>query len=101
MEKLVRDKIPEIIREKGETADFYIADDHEYYKRLCLKLLEEAQELIESENDKEAIEEIADIREVLAAIVSYRQFQEVDVETVRLLKKEKRGGFIKKYILKS
>lgn len=100
MEKLVRDKIPEIIEQKGETADYYIAGDDTYYQMLCVKLHEEALELTECKNVMEAKEEAADVLEVLEALYAYWGFSEKDVLELKADKKLRRGGFSKKYILK-
>lgn len=63
-DKLVRDKIPDIIRSRGETAITHIASDEEYKKRLIEKLQEEVDEFKKDNNE----EELADIMEVIYAI---------------------------------
>jgi predicted house-cleaning noncanonical NTP pyrophosphatase (MazG superfamily) len=60
-DKLVRDKIPNIIEENDEKPVYYVADDEEYRRRLNEKLKEEVDEYLESEDT----EEIADILEVV------------------------------------
>lgn len=101
MEKLVRDKIPEIIEQKGEIVDYYTAANDEVYCRmLSAKLHEEALELTECRNAAEAKEEAADVLEVLEALYVYWGFSEKDVLELKADKKHKRGGFSKKYILK-
>ena len=66
--KLVRDKIPEIISNNGENPKTRILDNIEYKKELDRKLLEEVNEYLKDDN----IEELADIEEVLLAILSYK-----------------------------
>lgn len=98
--KLVRDKIPEIIASKGESANYYIADIEEYKIRLKDKLLEEVEEFINADNKQNLIEEIADILEVIDAILVQCEIDKNEVLQIKNLKKRDRGGFLKKYILK-
>lgn len=100
MVKLVRDRIPEIIESKGETADFYVADEKEYFQRLKDKLLEESSELMDCVDSISAMEEMADVLEVLEALRHYWNISEADVLSVKENKKQKRGCFAKKIVLK-
>ena len=93
--KLVRDKIPEIIRKKGEECKMHIADDNEYWQKLKEKLLEEFEEF----KKDESIEEIADILEVLEAIADYKNFDKNEVQKVKDKKAEERGKFKNRIIL--
>ncbi len=93
--KLVRDKIPEIIEASGKKAEIRIAGDTEYKDLLGKKLLEEVNEFLES-NDPE---ELADIIEVVKALgKTYGMSLE---ELIRLAEEKKaiRGGFDKKIVL--
>lgn len=100
MEKLVRDEIPTIIESRGETADYYAADDKEYRQRLMDKLLEETAELRESLGTKHAAEEIADLLEVLEAVAADNGFSADEIRRIKEAKKAKRGGFEKRYVLR-
>lgn len=93
--KLVRDKIPEIIAKNNATPITHIADDLEYWDKLKEKLTEEVNEFFADES----IEELADIMEVLLAINTHKGFTSEEIEKKRQDKKTKRGGFLKKIIL--
>lgn len=87
--KLVRDKIPEIIEKSGKTAHCRILNDEEYLTELDRKLNEECAEY---QADK-TIEELADMLEVMYAIAEARGYSVSELERVRAEKAEKRGDF--------
>lgn len=93
--KLVRDKIPQIIKENGETPIFHVALDEEYKTELHLKLAEEVQEFLQDEN----IEELADVLEVVYALAHLHGFSFEEIEKRRQQKAEKRGAFLERIIL--
>jgi predicted house-cleaning noncanonical NTP pyrophosphatase (MazG superfamily) len=93
--KLVRDKIPEIIKERGGNSKTHIADDEEYKQKLKEKLREEVDEFLENDN----IYEFVDILEVLDAICDYRNFEKTELLDLKDKKAEERGRFKKKIIL--
>ncbi len=86
-EKLVRDRIPEILDAKGVAYEARVADDREYRAELIRKLSEESAEFAEAG----AVEELADVLEVLAALRALPEYAEV--EAVRAAKLAERGGF--------
>ena len=93
--KLVRDKIPEIIESAGKTAHTHILTEDEYISELDKKLNEECAEY---QADK-SIEELADMLEVMYAIAEARGWSVSELEAVRREKVEKRGGFRDKIYL--
>ena len=93
--KLVRDKIPEIIKSKGAVPITHIASDEEYQQKLKAKLQEEVDEFLEDNNK----EELADILEVIYALCDLYNFDKDKLEQLRIDKAEKRGGFKDKIIL--
>ena len=94
--KLVRDKIPEEINKKGDRkANYRILDDNEYLKELDKKLFEEAHEFVE----EHSVEELADLMEVISAIMISKNISLDDVERARNIKNEKKGKFENKIYL--
>ena len=97
--KLVRDLIPEIIESRGEVAVTRVLNDQEYQRELYKKLREECEEVISSTTTDEVVEELADVYEVMQAILTLEGKSISDVEEVAYQKKKKRGGFQKKIYL--
>lgn len=93
--KLVRDKIPEIIEKKWKKAIIHIADDNEYSKALINKLLEEVNEFI----DNPCEEELADIFEVIDWIIENKNFSIKNIKIIKKLKSKERWKFKKRIIL--
>lgn len=94
--KLVRDKIPEIIVEHDKaTPVTRVLSNEEYLEELNKKLQEEVKEYLEDNN----IEEMADILEVLHGILDAKGYTWEELEKVRINKVEKRGAFKKKIFL--
>lgn len=92
--KLVRDKIPEILDKKGVSYEKRIASQEEYKVELIKKLGEEIQEFSEAGD----VEELADVIEVVEALKRLPEYN--NVEVVRQKKREERGSFDEKIILK-
>jgi predicted house-cleaning noncanonical NTP pyrophosphatase (MazG superfamily) len=93
--KLVRDKIPQIIRSRGQEPVIYTADMEEYSVRLRDKLREEVEEYLASDDDRE---ELADILEVLYALARQAGTDQQQLEKLRAAKAEERGGFTDRII---
>lgn len=93
--KLVRDKIPEIIEDDGKTCKTRILSDEEYIASLEAKLNEEVAEYQEDKN----LEEMADVLEVLQAICIARGYSLDELEAMRAKKAYERGGFKEKIFL--
>lgn len=99
--KLVRDKIPEIIKNRGGKPNCRILNDAEYKKSLLDKLYEEYQEVIKSEKSEELIEECADVLEVIFAIAKNEKISQDKLLKIMMEKRKKRGGFENKIFLES
>lgn len=91
--KLVRDKIPKIIESTGKECSTKILNTDEYIKALQKKSFEELQEYINSKNNDEAIEELADMLEIIYSFAEYHGVSMEEIEEVRKRKLEMRGGF--------
>lgn len=88
-DKLVRDKIPEVIEANEETPTVHLAEGEEYSNRLVEKLDEEVAEYRESRE----IEELADVLEVVHAIRKDRGLTNEELQEARAQKAEQRGRF--------
>lgn len=93
--KLVRDKIIDIIAADGRIAKYRILDDNEYRQELNKKLQEEVKEYLEDNN----VEELADIVEVIYGILNSMDVSIKEFEKVRIKKQEERGSFNKRIYL--
>ena len=87
--KLVRDKIPKIIRQQGENPIFRILDQEEYFRCLEQKLDEEVGEYHRDRN----VEELADILEVVFALADSMGCSYEELMKIRQHKYDARGGF--------
>ena len=99
MKKLVRDKIPEIIKSAGDEAEykFSILPDIEYEKYLALKLQEELNEFTEAYE----IEELVDLCEVVSAILKFREISEAELKSLMEKKRFIKGGFDKGILMET
>ena len=93
-EKLVRDKIPQILDAKGITYEKRFANDQEYLSELIKKLQEESLEFQENGNP----EELADVLEVIDNLLKLSNYSKV--HDIKNQKREERGGFDQRIILK-
>ena len=93
LDKLVRDKIPELMRLKGANVASRKMGQNEYINRLKDKLIEESHELLETRNIKEVKEEIADLLEVMISLCQASQISFDDLEATRLEKYLNKSGF--------
>ena len=94
--KLVRDHIPEIIESDGRKCTTEILSDDRWLQMLDAKLDEELAEYQESKS----LEELADLLEVMRAVVKARGWSWEQLEQARQEKAVRRGGFEKKILLK-
>lgn len=95
--KLIRDRIPEIIEASGKKANIEIMNDSDYLKALNSKLQEELDEY----NEDQDVNELADLIEVAYAIIEHKGMSIDEFEQIQVKKKEERGGFKEKLLLLS
>lgn len=93
--KLVRDKITDIIEADGRIAKYRILDNNEYRQQLNSKLQEEVKEYLDDNN----VEELADIVEVVYGILNSMDVTIDEFEKIRIKKQEERGAFNKRIYL--
>jgi len=97
--KLIRDKILEIIKEAGERPYWRILTKKEYLKEIKKKTLEEAKELISAKKKKDIINEIVDIQELIDVLILELKLTKQEIKEQQKIKNKKQGGFKKRLFL--
>jgi len=87
--KVIRDKIPEIIQKDGHSCNVKTLSDEQFLVEIEKKL---SEEVTEYQNDKNP-EELADILEVIYRIAKLKGISKEELEQIRIKKVEDRGGF--------
>ncbi len=93
--KMVRDKMPDVLRALDIHPTTYVLGPDAYLEHLNKKLLEEAVEVVSAASAKEKAEELGDVLEVLYALAASLGMTMEDIERIRQEKTGKRGGFTK------
>jgi predicted house-cleaning noncanonical NTP pyrophosphatase (MazG superfamily) len=93
IDKLIRDKIPEIIRESGIEVFERVLEKDEYLKRLKDKLVEESEEVLSACSKKEICEELADVLEVMLALIKIYGLEFENITQKAEQKRSEKGGF--------
>lgn len=91
--KLVRDKIVEIMQSHGSKLYSYNLNDQDFHKQLKLKLVEEALEVQKTTNDQDLLEELADVLEIVHAISQLHNISPKQLETAQIKKRNEKGGY--------
>ncbi|EON72504.1 nucleoside triphosphate pyrophosphohydrolase [Lysinibacillus sphaericus] len=91
--KLVRDLIPQVIEATGKTCVTRVLEPSELLNEIKAKMQEEALEFQEATSPKDAIEELADILELVHTVLDVYGVTYEQIEQIRVQKKEQRGGF--------
>ena len=99
--KLIRDRIPEIIQKDGNIADIIILSEESFKQAIKEKLIEEATEVLNADNRDEVLSELADLQEVMDTIKQMYNINTLEVNTIQAVKALQRGKFEKRLYLKS
>ncbi|MCI3134469.1 nucleoside triphosphate pyrophosphohydrolase [Phenylobacterium aquaticum] len=93
VEKLIRDKLPAIMRDQGLAVFDRRLDDAAFDRALRAKLLEEAAEAVEAVGAEDLAGELADLSEVILALAQLHGLGAAEIEARRIAKRAERGGF--------
>lgn len=96
VDKLIRDRLPEIMRKRGIQVHERFMEPEEFVARLKEKLLEEAGEVKQARNQAELTEELADLLEVIYSLSKASGISQEQLERARLEKRKAKGGFDQK-----
>ncbi|WP_439343705.1 nucleoside triphosphate pyrophosphohydrolase [Vacuolonema iberomarrocanum] len=94
--KLVRDRIPEIIRAAGNTCEIEVLSDDDYKMALRDKLMEEAKEAAAAADVETMMTELADLYEVVTALMAVYKISPEAVRSKQMWRRERRGAFRKR-----
>ncbi len=93
--KLVRDDVPQIIKESGRKCKTRTLSDDEFQEALLNKILEEVEEFRVSNSE----EELADIYEVMDNLIEFLGYEPMHIDYLKMKKKESRGSFKERVFL--
>lgn len=93
--KLVRDNIPQLIRESGRGCTSRVLNEQQYFDALLDKIVEEIEEYRISGNE----EELADVYEVLDCLVALKEYEPMHIDYLQLIRREARGSFRNRILL--
>ncbi|NWK71134.1 nucleoside triphosphate pyrophosphohydrolase [Bacillus paramycoides] len=91
--KLIRDKIPQIIKNNGKTCTTKTLSENEYIKEICKKTEEELTEYLEATTKSHKLEELSDLLELINALAEHEGTTLEEINNIRKKKAEERGGF--------
>jgi predicted house-cleaning noncanonical NTP pyrophosphatase (MazG superfamily) len=97
--KLIRDRIPEIIKADGWKPKIRVLKNSEFFNAVKKKLQEEAGELMKAKSKKEILNEIIDIQELLDVLIHEIGVTKKQSKKMQDRKKKERGGFKKRVFL--
>ncbi|AJH72628.1 putative phosphoribosyl-ATP pyrophosphohydrolase [Bacillus cereus ATCC 4342] len=98
--KLIRNKIPQIIKANRKTPTTRILPEDEYIKEICKKTEEELTEYLEANTKEHKLEELSDLLELINALAEYEGTTLEEIDKIRKKKAAERGGFQNRIFLK-
>lgn len=96
-DKLVRDGIIKMMQDSGVKVNYEVLSGENLIKELKIKLVEEANEVLETNTKEDLAEEIGDILEVIDGLIKFANLDRGEISKIKEKKKEKRGGFDEKF----
>jgi predicted house-cleaning noncanonical NTP pyrophosphatase (MazG superfamily) len=97
--KLIRDRILEIIAEAGEKPYHRTLLKSEFQKEIKKKVLEEANELLKAKTKDDVVNEIVDMQELIDVLAAELRVKKLDIRRAQSKKNQARGGFKKRLFL--
>lgn len=97
--KLIRDKIIEIMESKGSKLYSYVLNDSDFLKQLKLKLLEEASEVQKAQKKEDVLEELADVLEIVDTLAQAYNIEAKDLQIAQEKKRQEKGSYQKRIFL--
>ncbi|MGX5554333.1 nucleoside triphosphate pyrophosphohydrolase [Bacillus cereus] len=97
--KLIRNKIPQIIKSNGKTPTTRILPEDEYIEELCKKTQEELTEYIKAKTKPDKLEELSDLLELINALAEHEGATLEEINNIRKKKAEERGDFSNRVFL--
>lgn len=97
--KLIRDRILEIIRDAGEKPFWRVLNKKEYFREIKKKLAEEAKEMVKVRKREDVINEIVDLQELIDALAAELRLTKSQIKKQQEIKNKKRGAFKKRLFL--
>lgn len=101
IEELVRDKVPDIIKESGKNANFRVLSDDEYKQALKEKMTNEVSALMEAKTVEEITEQLGDIQTLIGHLLHAYNISEDDFIISNIAKDNEKGMFMNRYFLES
>lgn len=97
--KLIRNKIPQIIKSNGKKPTTRILNEDEYIEELCKKTQEELTEYLEADTTEHKLEELSDLLELINALAQHEGTTLKEINNIRKKKAKERGGFSNRVFL--